>query len=131
MMRHVVLDTNVLVSALLTPHGKTAAIVALVNARQVTACYGAGIIEEYEEVLSRSRFNFSETDRAGLLMGIRHFGVLVNPPASKIALPDESDRVFYDTARAVGAFLVTGNIRHYPDEDFIVTPAAFLSLLQK
>ena len=130
-MWHVVLDTNVLVSALLTPKGKAATIVALVNARQITACYEARIIAEYEEVLSRSRFNFSEVDRAGLLTGLRHFGVIINPPVSTIALPDESDRVFYDTARAAGAFLITGNIRHYPDEDFVVTPAAFLSLLQK
>jgi hypothetical protein len=41
-------------------------------------------------------------------------------------MPDETDRKFYDTAKAAGAMLITGNTKHYPDEPFILTPAAFI-----
>jgi predicted nucleic acid-binding protein len=34
---------------------------------------------------------------------------------------------FYDVARFSDAFLITGNIRHYPKESTIVTPAEFLT----
>jgi predicted nucleic acid-binding protein len=44
-------------------------------------------------------------------------------------LLDEDDRVFYDTATASEAVLVTGNIRHFPAEPFVMTPADFLSVL--
>jgi len=43
-----------------------------------------------------------------------------------ISLPDESDRIFYDTACESKAILITGNKKHYPDEEFIMTPADFL-----
>jgi len=45
-------------------------------------------------------------------------------------MSDESDRVFYDTAKTIGAILVTGNIKHYPDEPLIMTPAVFMKKLE-
>ena len=56
-------------------------------------------------------------------------GALIEPTISTIPLPDESDRIFYDTAKDSGAILVTGNIKHYRDESFIMTPADFMTLL--
>jgi hypothetical protein len=41
-------------------------------------------------------------------------------------MPDESDRKFYEIAKAAGAILITGNTKHYPDEPFIVTPTVFV-----
>ena len=58
---------------------------------------------------------------------LKKVGLLIEPVASTIPLPDETDRIFYDTARMSGAILVTGNIRHYPNESNIMTPAEFLS----
>jgi hypothetical protein len=46
-------------------------------------------------------------------------------------LPDEGDRAFYDIAKAYGATLITGNIQHFPKEDFILTPSEFLELWEK
>jgi hypothetical protein len=40
-------------------------------------------------------------------------------------LPDESDRKFYDAAKACHAILITGNQKHFPKENFIVSPAEF------
>ena len=58
-------------------------------------------------------------------------GVCVQPEISDIPLPDESDRIFYDTAKAVNAYLVTGNLKHYPEESQIVTPARFVEIFGK
>jgi hypothetical protein len=41
-------------------------------------------------------------------------------------MPDETDRKFYDVAKATDAILITGNTKHYPNEPFVLTPAAFV-----
>jgi predicted nucleic acid-binding protein len=61
-----------------------------------------------------------------ILAAIGNLGVQIAHTSSNIVLPDETDRVFYDVARASEAILITGNIRHYPNEPFIQTPADFL-----
>jgi predicted nucleic acid-binding protein len=43
-------------------------------------------------------------------------------------IPDEEDRKFYNVAKSSGAFLITGNIKHFPSESFIITPADFLRI---
>jgi hypothetical protein len=43
-------------------------------------------------------------------------------------MPDETDRKFYDVAQSVNAWLITGNIRHYPPDPFVMLPAEFLRL---
>jgi predicted nucleic acid-binding protein len=53
-------------------------------------------------------------------------GNLIEPLKSDIPFHDESDRIFYDTAVTSGAVLVTGNIRHFPDEPFVLTPTDFI-----
>lgn len=125
-MLKIVLDTNVLVSGLITPKGVAARIIGAVNAGEVFLCYSGQIIAEYEDVLRRAKFGFRNQDVDILLDSIVELGIPVLPKASSIAMPDESDRVFYDTALCAGALLVTGNTRHYPAEDFILTPADFL-----
>jgi len=55
-------------------------------------------------------------------------GVLVDPIVSKVTLPDESDRMFYDAALENNAILITGNLKHYPNEKFIMTPTQFLDM---
>jgi hypothetical protein len=63
-----------------------------------------------------------------VLAAICQYGERVYPPPSTHAMIDEDDRVFYDTAKFAGAYLITGNIKHYPAEPFIITPAVFLEL---
>jgi len=46
-----------------------------------------------------------------------------------VILSDEDDRCYYDTAKNFGAYLVTGNIKHYPDDPWVLTPAEFVKLL--
>ena len=127
-MIRVVLDTNVIVSAFLTPAGKPASVLQSVLRHDLDICFDTAILAEYEEVLSRPKFAGSvhrpSIERfIELLSGI---GIKITCIPSHFHLPDEKDRKFYDAAVAAGAFLITGNKRHFPDENFIFEPAGFL-----
>jgi len=126
MIKKVVLDTNVLVSALLT-HGSPATVIDMVAEGKPIPFYNDLIISEYWEVLQRPKFSFHPNQVSRLISSIVRGGFTkeVNEP-STIPMTDNDDRIFYDTAKASGALLVTGNIKHYPRESFIVTPADFL-----
>ena len=89
--------------------------------------YNTGILIEYADVLARSKFNFSTEKQTALLKKIVEIGTVFNPIVSEISLVDEDDRIFYDTAKEAEAKLITGNTKHYPTEDFIMTPSDFLT----
>ena len=125
----VVLDTNVIVSAFLSPAGKPAAILQLVLRRDLDICFNTAILAEYEQVLTRSKFagriHKPAIERFFELM--HGFGTMMIADVSQISLPDETDRKFYDVAKTAGAILVTGNRKHFPDEDFIMEPTEFIA----
>jgi putative PIN family toxin of toxin-antitoxin system len=126
--RLVVLDTNILVSALLSKEGKPAKIWKLFLTGALSLVFSAEIFEEYQDVLRRSHLRISSEDAETVLAAIRPYGEAVEPKPSINAMIDEDDRVFYDTAKGAGAYLITGNRKHYPQEPFILTPANFLEL---
>jgi len=126
---NVVLDTNILVSALWSADGNPSQIVHMIPDRKIIPCFCEEILQEYQAVLSRPSFRFSQKSVDKLLEQLALFGRNVYAPQSDIALPDESDRIFFDTAKESRAILITGNIKHYPAEPFILTPADFLSNL--
>jgi len=126
---NVVLDTNILVSALWSQDGNPAKIAHLIPDGKIIPYICAEILSEYRFVLSRPRFNFPQSQITALLDNITKYGKVVVADKSDIILPDESDRVFYDIAKASRAILITGNIKHYPSESFIMTPSFFLASL--
>lgn len=134
MRYYAVFDTNVLISSLLTQH-PDAATVRVVNAIAdgiIVPLYNQEIVREYNEVLHRPKFPFSETRIQSLLAMIRQFGLAVNPYPSGEILPDMDDLVFYEVAlskRDADSRLITGNLRHFPARDFIVTPAEMMALI--
>jgi len=125
-MTKVVLDTNVLVSALWTPAGNPAAIVGLILSDRIVPCFDYRILDEYLAVLNRPRLAFPAGQVGRLLSEITERGLSVTAVPSEIDMPDESDRKFYEVAKFCGAYLVTGNARHYPDDPCIISPACFL-----
>ena len=133
-MQKVVIDTNIVVSSFISPKGIPAKIIALIAlTEEFIICYNEDILSEYQDVLSRTKFdkyNFKSTEIANFIKKVKKLGIFIEPMASDILLPDESDRIFYDTAKFAEAILITGNIKHYPPEDFIVTPTIFLQLYQ-
>jgi putative PIN family toxin of toxin-antitoxin system len=125
----IVLDTNVLVSSLLTK-GPPAAIVDFAAQGKVMPFYDTQILAEYWEVLTRPKFTFSPAQVIRLIKDLMRTGLTVeiNTP-SKFPTIDENDRKFHDTAKRSRAFLVTGNLKHFPKKPFIVSPAEFLKKL--
>jgi uncharacterized protein len=111
----IVLDTNVLVSGLLSPFGPPGEIVRLVSSGLITLCLDARILAEYRDVLSRPRFGFDPDDVATLLDYLESGGEMVASGPLAVRLPDPDDEPFLEAALAGAAdCLVTGNLAHYP-----------------
>jgi putative PIN family toxin of toxin-antitoxin system len=127
----VVLDTIVLVSGLLTPHGPAAQSIRLVAAGNVQLVYDAGILTEYRSVLYRTKFGFNREKVDILLNHIEILGQAIASEPLNGTLPDEGDRPFLESAVISRVkYLVTGNVKHYPPDLCrgieVVSPAEFL-----
>ena len=123
-----VYDTNVLVSAFWTPQGKASALLREVISGKITLCYDARIMFEYQDVLLRPKFRFSESMVSSILDFIQTSGLSVTPPTvSDVHFPDETDRAFFEVARFCNAPLVTGNLKHSMDP-MITTIADFYDM---
>ena len=132
----VVIDTNVFVSALLSKHRDSATVRVLraLLEGKLTPLYHAEILEEYDEVLHRSKFPFQENDIQVIFDTIRQYGIEIDPTPTGEILPDADDQIFYEVTmekRDEDARLVTGNLKHYPSRPFIVTPAEMLAILEE
>ena len=105
---------------------------SLIADGKIIPFYSGLILQEYSDVLSRDKFGFSLLQVRRLIDDIVRTGMPIDDkPLSKIAMEDEDDRIFYDTAVEAEAYLITGNIRHFPPDSFIITPAQFLSFFHK
>ena len=131
---YAVIDTNVLVSALLSYHDDAATVQVIDRLfdGDVIPVYSSAILSEYREVLYRPKFHFSAETVDLFLSAIEKFGLLVEPTATGAILPDMKDLSFYEVVmekREDDAYLVTGNIKHFPKEPFIVTAREFLDIV--
>ena len=129
-----VIDTNVFVAALLTKNNDSATvkIYDAIADGQITPLYHKDILDEYAEVLGRPKFKFSKEKIDAVLELIVKYGVEVFPKPTGEILIDLDDLIFYEVAmekREDDSYLVTGNQKHYPIRDFIVTPAEMLEIL--
>lgn len=128
-----VIDTNVLVSALLSKdlNANTIQIIKAIIDMRITPVYNDEIFQEYEDVLSRDKFHFSEENIRNFLSVFKSNGINVNRTKVEDEIfPDPKDIVFYEVAMSKeDAFLVTGNIRHFPSKPFVVTPAQMMEII--
>lgn len=137
MGKFVVVDTNVLVSALITRNetSPTVKILKLISENKIIPVYSADIVKEYREVLRRSKFKLSEEIIVKLLNDIVSHGFEVKDLVEvNEKIPDPKDVVFYAvtlSAEDKDAFLVTGNGKHFPVKPFIVIPAELVNLFNE
>lgn len=136
MIWYAVIDTNVLVSALLSSNdmAATVQVVGRMIAGQIVPIYSREIMNEYEEVLSRKKFKFSQEMVKYILKSIEKYGILVEPRPTEVILPDMKDLPFYEVVmekRKDRAYLVTGNLKHFPKESYIVTAREMIDILDK
>lgn len=136
MQRYVVIDTNVLVSALITrnENSPTVKILRFLSESQIIPVYSSEIIKEYYEVLKRDKFRLPENVIFDLLNDIISNGYEVKDIAEvKEQMPDPKDVVFYAVTMSASnkdTLLVTGNGKHFPIKPFVVTPAELVSLME-
>ena len=115
-MIRVVLDTNILISALLHPQGMPARTL-LISLGGITAqlCVSGDIYAEYDEVIRRPKFNRSEPVIEQTLRAIRQNGFWVKPSEKVRACSDPDDDIFLECAQAARAhYVFTGNLKHFP-----------------
>lgn len=129
-----VLDTNVLISAALA-HNKYSipySVFRGVVERRFVPLVDDNIVREYWEVFSRPKFSFMQETINDIVGNTIKFAINQPVPPSGIELPDCDDVVFYDVARAhqdKGAYLVTGNLKHFPNCGFAVSPRDFMNVI--
>lgn len=114
-----VVDTNIIVSALLSSESKAFHLLSDVLDGKYIVLISEEIFKEYEDVLSRDKFGFDSDIINFLLNWFRENAVWVEVLESDAPMKDEKDRVFYDLAKSCKARLVTGNIKHYPVDELV------------
>jgi putative PIN family toxin of toxin-antitoxin system len=118
----VVIDTNILVSAMISSTGNEALLVMAINQGLVTPCWSVEMLREYSDVLLRPKFGFPAAVVDALLDLLRLHGNLLDPTPIARTSPDPGDDKFIACALAGKAgFLVTGNKRHFPQTRYADT----------
>lgn len=134
-MDRVVLDTNVVISALIGK-GNPKRILEFIFSGKATVCLSVRVFAEYAEVLSRPKFiRYPEFSNAAVatLKNLRSLALFVEPTQQVDACADPDDDKFLELALEAGAaYLITGNKKHFPTGRYkgirIVSPIGFLSL---
>ena len=136
---YVVADTNIIVSAFISVMRKSKVedsvplkvlFLLLDRKNKIIPVFNDDILNEYKEVMSRPEFRISKPIIGKFLNDIRSIGVSLEAADIDEELPDSDDVVFYQVVmegrKTENSFLVTGNKRHFPVKDFVVSPAEFL-----
>lgn len=133
-MIYAVIDTNVLVSALLSRHSdsSTVQVIRAVFESHICPLYNEEIIAEYEDVLSRDKFHFPAKTREAIVSAVKELGIDSSRIHSTEFFSDSKDVVFYEVALSKDdAYLVTGNTKHFPKSPIVVTPTEMIQILSK
>ncbi len=132
-MIRAVLDTNVVVSALLNPEGPAALILTLAISKKFRCCISESLLKEYDEVLARPGFRLGQQQIARLMRSLQKAAVLVVPRKTlQVASDPDDNKVLECALEARADYVVTGNIRHFParfQDIRVLRPQQFLMVL--
>lgn len=133
MRYYAVIDTNVIVSAMLKWNSVPGNILELAIDGPITPVLNEKILEEYREVLLRPKFHFTDRIVSRVIEAIKRRAIFADEERIDIELPDPKDRVFYEVVmeqrKSSDAYLVTGNIKHFPVEPYVVTPKEMMDII--
>ncbi len=133
MKYYAVIDTNVLVSALLKWDSVPGNVLELIYSGTIVPLLNAHIATEYREVLARPKFRLTRDIIEEVIVEIERLGIYVDAEKLDVELPDPKDRIFYEVVmeerKEEDAYLVTGNIKHFPQKPFIVTPRKMIDII--
>lgn len=131
---YAVIDTNVLVSALIATKKESHPLTVLANvfAGTITPLFNDEIISEYRDVLSREKFHLDPADIEDAINAFLRYGLnLERTEVNGEVFPDPKDVVFYEVKMSKEyAYLVTGNMKHFPKNPLVVTPAEMVDILR-
>lgn len=135
MKYYAVIDTNVIVSAMLKWDSVPGNIMELVFSGTIIPLLNGHIMNEYREVLNRPKFHLTENIIRNIIDEINRRGLYFDGEKIDIDLPDPKDKVFYEVVmevrKAEDAYLVTGNIKHFPVKPYVVTPRQMMDIIIK
>ena len=131
----IVLDTNVIVSGLLSPFGHPGEVVRMVSSGMLVLGLDARLLAEYDQVLARPKFGFDPDSVAAFLDYVDFRSEVVASQPLDHRLPDLDDEPFLEVALAAGAdCLVTDNLVHFPADlragVTVLTSAEFMTALR-
>lgn len=133
MKYYAVLDTNVVVSAFLKRGSIPDTVLSLALNNVITLLLNEEIVKEYREVLLRPKFGFDEKDIEIFIKQIESQGIFINEHRLADVFPDPNDKVFYEIVMEAKkdreAYLVTGNLKHFPQQPYVVTPREMLEII--
>lgn len=133
MKYYAVIDTNVLVSYLLTRHANSSIVkvVDAIHSGNLIPMYSDEIIKEYDTVLGRKRFGFTQDKVKETIDLIETNGINCSRRSVVDIFPDPDDVVFYEVAMSrEDSYLVTGNLKHFPKNGRVVSPADMLYIIE-
>ncbi len=133
---YAVIDTNILVSALWTkdPESPTIKVIDYIFSGMIVPVIHRKVLREYNRVLHYEKFPFSENDIKNVINAFKKNGIKKRALRSSEKFTDESDRIFYEitlSVRKYEAWLITGNAKHFPKKDFVVSAREFLESFEK
>ena len=135
MTYYAVIDTNVLVSSLLKFKSIPWYITYLVEDNTIIPLFNNEILREYYEVLTRNDFDFDQKKVEELIQSIKTKGIFIEKEKIIEDFIDKDDIVFFEIvmgARStMDAYLVTGNMKHYPVRSYVVTPREMIAIIEK
>jgi putative PIN family toxin of toxin-antitoxin system len=131
---YAIIDTNVLVSAAIKPDSVPGTIFKLILVEKICPVFNSEILDEYIRVLSRSKFGLSKFTADRIVGTVNYFGTKIESHKIDLKFIDPDDKKFYEafvsTRDKRGVYLITGNIRHFPVDDMIVTPRQMTDILK-
>ena len=132
-MIYVVIDTNVIVSALITKKtsAATTRVLELALMGEIVPLYDQDVLDEYLEVLTRKKFKLKEDSIQYIIKTITINGIDTLRTSFLEDMPDEDDRVFYELSLSEpDSLLITGNSKHFPRTPRVVSPSEFLRIIE-
>ena len=128
-----VIDTNVIVSALLKYPSIPSSILEFAFTGTIVPIFNEDILEEYRTVLMRDKFHLNKEIVDDVVNSLIENGELIHPEHINEFFADPKDAIFYEVVmekrKTDDAYLITGNIKHFPLKTFVVTPKEMLDII--
>ena len=134
MKYYAVIDTNVIVSSMLKHNSIPGKVVDLIFEKSIVPLLNDEILDEYYEVLSRNMFGFNKDEIDNTINEIKLSGIFLERKEALEAFIDSDDIVFYEIVMSarntMDAYLITGNLKHYPVRNYVVTPREMIEIIE-